>query len=113
MVRLYHTVMCSPLITLYTVPEAPTNFMVQPIASTMVELLWNAPDVTNGILLYYTVVYYNNTDTLTVVYNNDTFNDTITDLNEDTLYSFVIYANTSAGAGPNATDFATTLEDRE
>ena len=91
----------------------------------MVELSWNPPDVTNGILLYYTVVYYNGTDTLTVEYNNETLNVTITDLNEetlnvtitdlneDTLYSFVIYANTSAGAGPNATDFATTFEDRE
>ena len=92
-------------------PGAPTNFTVEPIASTMVELSWNPPDVTNGILLYYTVVYYNSTDSLMIVYNNETFNDTITDLNEDTLYSFVIYANTSAGAGPNATDFATTFED--
>ena len=105
--------MCLPRIILYTVPEAPTNFTVEPVASTMIELSWNPPDVTNGILLYYTVVYYNNTDTLTMVYTNETFNTTITDLNEDTLYPFVIYANTSAGAGPNAIDFATTFEDRE
>ena len=97
----------------YTVPEAPTNFTAYAIASTMIELLWNVPDATNGMLLYYTVVYYNSTDTLMVVYNNETFNDTITDLNEDTLYSFVIYATTSVGAGPNATDAAVTYEDRE
>ena len=48
-----------------------------------------------------------------MIYGNDTFDDTITDLNEDTLYSFVIYANTSAGAGPNATDSDVTFEDRE
>ena len=104
--------MCLPLIIPYTVPEAPTNFMVEPIASTMIELSWNPPNVTNGILLYYTVVYYN-TDTLTEVYSNETFDATITDLNEDTTYSFIIYANTSAGDGPNVTDSATTLEDRE
>ena len=92
-------------------PGAPTNFTVEAIAPITIEIFWNAPDVTNGILLYYTVVYYNSTDTLMVVYNNETFNDTITDLNEDTLYSFVIYANTSAGAGPNATDSAVTFED--
>ena len=48
-----------------------------------------------------------------VVYNNQTFNATITDLNEDTFYLFVIYANTTVGAGPNATDSAVTFEDRE
>ena len=59
------------------------------------------------------MVYYNTTDTLTVVYGNDTFHATLTDLNEDTSYLFVIYANTSAGAGPNATDSDVTFEDRE
>ena len=94
-------------------PEAPTNFTADPIASTMVKLSWNPPNVTNGILLYYTVVYSNSTDTLMMVYNNETLNDTIASLNEDTSYSFVIYANTSAGDGPNATDSAVTFEDRK
>ena len=79
----------------------------------MVYLSWGVPDVTNGIILYYTVEYYNTTDTLIMIYGNDTFDDTITNLNEDTSYSFVIYANTSAGAGPNATDYDVTFEDRE
>ena len=94
-------------------PEAPENFIAEAIASTMVELSWGAPNITNGILLYYTVEFYNDTDTLTEVYDNDTFNDIITGLNEDTLYSFAIYANTSAGEGDNATDIAVTFEDRE
>ena len=98
---------------LYTVPEAPINFTATATSSTMMTLLWNEPDVTNGVLLYYTVVYYNTTDTLTMVYDNTTFGDTITGLNEDTSYSFVIYANTSAGTGRNATDFDATFEDRE
>ena len=79
----------------------------------MVYLSWGVPDVTNGIILYYTVEYYNTTDTLIMIYGNNTFDDTITDLNEDTSYSFGIYANTSAGAGPNATDYDVTFEDRE
>ena len=98
---------------IYTVPEAPTNFSATAISSTMMTLSWNEPDVTNGVLLYYTVVYNNTTDTLTMVYDNTKFGDTITGLNEDTSYSFVIYANTSAGAGRNATDFDVTFEDRE
>ena len=94
-------------------PGAPTNFTAEPITSTIVELSWHVPDVTNGILLYYSIVYYNSTDTFMVVYNNETFSVTISNLNEDTLYSFVIYANTSVGAGPNATDAAVTFEDRK
>jgi len=83
------------------------------MSSTSVQLSWAVPDPTNGILLTYTVVYFNSTDTLMVVYDNDTLMDTITDLNEDTDYNFVIYANTSAGAGPNTTDLARTFEDRK
>jgi len=45
-------------------------------------------------------MYYNTTDIIAIVYNkNDTFQSTITNLNEDTLYNFSIFANTSAGAG--------------
>jgi len=83
------------------------------MSSTSVQLSWDAPNRTNGILLTYTVVYSNNTDTLMMVYGNDTLMDTITDLNEDTDYSFTIYGNTSAGAGPNATDLERTFEDRK
>ena len=79
----------------------------------MVELSWSVPNVTNGILLYYTVVYTNNTDTLIVVYGNRTFSDVITNLNEDTFYSFMIYANTSAGGGPNSADSIVTFQDRK
>ena len=101
------------LLPLYVVPEAPTNFKANAIASTMVELLWNAPDVANGILLFYTVAYNNSTNSLMLVYNNGTFNASITGLNEDTFYLFVIYASTAIGPGPNATDSVVTFEDRE
>ena len=58
-------------------------------------------------------MYTNNTDTLIVVYDNGTFNDNITNLNEDTLYSFVVYANTSAGIGPNSTESIVTFQNCE
>ena len=67
------------------------------------------PDVTNGILIHYTLVYTDNASTIT--YDNDTFAATVTDLNEDSFYLFAIYANTNAGAGPNSTVSATTFED--
>ena len=69
------------------------------------------PDVTNGILIYYTLVYTDNVDTLTLIYDNDTFATNVTGLNKDSFYLFAIYANTNAGAGPNSTVSATTFED--
>ena len=46
-----------------------------------------------------------------VTYDVSTFEDTINNLNKYTEYTFVIYANTSAGAGHNVTTTARTLED--
>ena len=81
------------------------------MSSTSVQLSWVVPDPTNGIILNYTVAYSNSTNTLMMVYNDDTFMDTITGLNEDTEYNFAIYSSTNAGAGPNAADLARTFED--
>ena len=96
---------------MYVVSEAPTDFTAATISSTAVQLSWNMPDVTNGILIHYTLVYTDNVNTSTVTYDNDTFAATVTDLNEDSFYLFAIYANTNAGAGPNSTVSATTFED--
>ena len=98
---------------MYVVPEAPTYFTAATISSTSIQLSWNMPDVINGILIHYTLVYTDNVYTSTITYNNDTFAATVTDLNEHSFYLFAIYANTNAGAGPNSTVSAATFEDRE
>ena len=98
---------------MYVVPEAPTYFSAAMISSTSVQLSWNMPDVINGILIHYTLVYTDNVNTSTITYDNDTFAATVTGLNEDTFYLFAIYANTNTGAGPNSTVSAATCEDRE
>ena len=95
------------------VPGPPTNFIVQHITSNTIQLSWGVPSVTNGIILYYTVVYSNTTDTIEIVYNNNITISTITGLNEDTVYNFTIYANTSAGAGSTSMLLARTFEDRK
>ena len=77
----------------------------------MIQLSWNTPSVTNGIIVGYTVIYSNNSNTIVVAYNDSTFEDTINNLNKYTEYRFVIYANTSVGAGDNATTTVRTLED--
>ena len=61
----------------------------------------------------YTILYTGNDDTSTIIFDFDTFGYSITGLDEDSFYLFAIYANTSAGAGPNSTTSAVTLEDRE
>ena len=96
---------------LHAVPGAPTNFVVQAITSTMVRVSWNVPNVTNGILLNYTLIFSNGIETSVIRYNNNTFEATINNLNKYTEYRFIIFANTSAGAGDNATDTERTLED--
>ena len=94
-------------------PEAPTDFTAVTISSTVVQLSWNMPDVTNGILTNYTLIYAGNNDTSTIIFDIDIFVITITGLDEDSFYLFIIYANTSAGAGPNSNISAVTFEDRE
>jgi len=95
---------------LHAVPGAPTRFTVQALTSTTVQLSWGVPDVTNGIVQNYTVVYSNGINSFMIVYDNNTFDGTITSLSGDTTYNFVIYANTRAGAGTNATTTLRTSE---
>jgi len=96
-----------------TVPGPPTNFTVVSTTSTSVQLSWDAPSVTNGIILYYTVVFSNTSHIEEIVYSNVTFQNNITNLNEDTVYNFTIYANTSAGAGSTVFTEERTDEDRK
>ena len=99
---------------MYTEPGAPKGFSLNHITSTRAHLSWCVPLITNGIILNYTVVYSNTTDTIPIIYsNNDTFHSSITNLNEDTLYNFTIYANTSAGAGNTSIVSIRTREDRK
>jgi len=77
----------------------------------MIRLSWAVPDVTNGILLNFTIIYSNSTNIFVATYDNSTFEDTINNLNKYTEYRFVIFANTSAGAGDTATTTVRTLED--
>ena len=78
------------------------------------QLSWGVPSVANGIILNYTVIYSNTTYYSLLVYSIDTFKSRITYLNEDTIYNFTIYANTSAGAGTVAVNNEIrTLENRK
>ena len=77
----------------------------------MVYVSWSIPNITNGIIVGYTVIYSNNSNTVMITYSHNTFEDTINNLNKYTEYTMVIYANTSVGAGDNATSTVRTLED--
>ncbi|XP_065901361.1 phosphatidylinositol phosphatase PTPRQ-like [Dysidea avara] len=94
------------------VPGPPTNFTTHSITSTAIQVSWEAPSVTNGIILNYTVSYSNTTYTSILVFINDVFRIKISQLNEDTWYNFTIYTNTSAGASPYVNTTGKTHEDR-
>ena len=95
------------------VPGPPTNFTTHSITSTAIQVSWEAPSVTNGIILNYTVSYSNTTYTSILVFINDVFRIKISQLNEDTWYNFTIYTNTSAGASPYVNTTGKTHEDRK
>ena len=45
-----------------TAPHQPENITASPVNSTTVEVTWDPPRITNGMLRYYTVVYGSSDD---------------------------------------------------
>jgi len=108
------------LLFVFLVPEVPTNFSAVAVSSTAIQLSWSAPAAPNGILLSYTVAYADMNDDLSsnnsyvfVVYDNNTFGDIVTGLNEHTPYVYSISANTIAGSGDIDVAIESTFEDRK
>lgn len=96
----------------YLVPGAPTNFSAVAINSTTIYLSWSAPVTTNGILLNYTIISFENGSYLEeFAVGNNTLEVLYYDLEEDTEYSILVYANTSAGRGDSSIANARTFED--
>ena len=46
----------------FLAPNSPQNLRVSAVNSTTVEVTWDPPSITNGILRYYTVVYGSSDD---------------------------------------------------
>ena len=50
------------MVVLYAAPNTVQNVFASTINSTTVEVTWDPPSITNGILRYYTVVYGSSDD---------------------------------------------------
>ena len=70
---------------------------------------WTRPATPNGIITSYTLVYFTpGQPASTIVFENTTLSAVVGLLNEFTEYTFELFASTSVGGGPNATDTAST-----
>ena len=98
---------------LFSVPQdAPSQFSGLVLNSTAVLLTWSYPHIPYGIIISYTITY--NTSGTVVqsipIPGNQTTSYTVHGLNEDTVYTFTVYALTRIGAGPSAELTARTHE---
>ena len=89
----------------YSAPQdAPSQFSGLLLNSTAVFLTWSYPNRPYGIITSFTIGY-NTSGTSTQIIpipGNQTVNYTVHGLNEDTVYTFTVYASTRIGAGPSA-----------
>ena len=104
---------------LLIVPGIPGDFFVNEINSTAVIVTWNEPDIANGIITMYEILYSlgnhsildNNTSTVWV---NETTNTSyaivISGLEHFTVYTVAVKAYTRIGGG-NLTDTFSILTD--
>ena len=84
--------------------DAPSDFSGVILNSTAVHLSWSPPRLPYGVITSYTITY-NATQRVThvvLIPGNKTTNYIIDNLNEDTNYTFTVYASTRIGAGPYA-----------
>ena len=92
-----------------TVPDAPTHLFVNGINSTAIVVSWSEPDVTNGIITSYEILYSvgnvssldddNVTSVSVDLTTNTPYQVNIGGLDPFTLYSVAVRAYTRIGAG--------------
>ena len=98
------------LLCLYVAPNPPLNINASTISSTAVRVSWNPPDITNGIIRYYTVVYRLNDSSQTMELNSTDVTVVVTNLDPFNHYLFYVLAFTVASSDPSENDTALTAE---
>ena len=94
----------------YVAPNPPLNVNATTINSTAVRVNWNPPDITNGIIRYYTVVYRLNDSSETMELNSTDVTVVVTNLDPFNYYVFHVLAFTVAPSDPSENDTALTAE---
>ena len=75
--------------------------MAKAVNSTTVEVTWNSPNITNGILRYYTVVYGSSDDMEMMEVNSSDGTELVSGLHPFTNYTFYVLADTVAPSEPS------------
>ena len=94
---------------LYLAPSSPQNFGASVINSTTVDVTWDPPSITNGILRYYTVVYGSSNDMEMMEVNSSDVTVLVSGLDPFTNYTFYVLAVTVTPSEPS--DSVTVLTD--
>ena len=100
---------CS-LFCLYVAPNPPLNVNASTINSTAVRVSWNPPNIINGKIRYYTVVYRLNDSSETTELNSTDVTIVVTGLDPFNHYIFYVLAVTVASSDPSENDTALTAE---
>ena len=84
--------------------DAPSQFIALVLNSTAVYMNWSSPSLPYGVITSYTITYNASQSEMQIIRipGNKTTNYTLQGLNEDTTYTFTIYASTRIGDGPSA-----------
>ena len=85
----------------YSAPTKPRNVRSSSITSTTVEVTWDPPSITNGILRYYTVVYGSSDDMEMMEVNSSNGTVLVSGLDPFTNYTFYVLAVTVAPSEPS------------
>ena len=78
----------------YIAPNPPQNVGALVVNSTTVEVTWDPPSITNGILRYYTVVYGSSDDMEMMEVNSSDVIVLVSGLDPFTNYTFYVLAIT-------------------
>ena len=85
--------------SLLVVPSEPRSLEIISVNSSSVTLQWRPPEIPNGIITHYSILYgainINFTD-----FDNNMLMYTVEGLSPDTVYVLQLRAHTGAGAGP-------------
>ena len=95
---------------LHLASSSPLNINATTLSATVVQVSWNPPDMLNGIIRYYTVIYGIDGSSETAELNSTGVSAVVTDLDPYTTYVFYVVAFTVELSNLSETDTAMTAE---
>ena len=95
---------------LHLASSPPLNINATTVSATAVQVSWSQPDILNGIIRYYTVIYGIDGSSETAELNSTGVSAVVTDLDPYTTYVFYVVAFTVELSNLSESDTAMTAE---